>query len=68
MTDTLALRNAIKQRGLKYKYVAEKLGISPYGLQKKIENDSEFKVSEVDRLSDMLGLSLRQKDMIFFAK
>jgi len=68
MTDTKALRDKIKAAGLKYKYVAERLGITPYSLKLKIENDNEFKVSEVDALSEILGLSLREKDAIFFAK
>lgn len=68
MTDTKSLREQIKKAGLKYKAIAEKIGISPYSLQLKIDNASEFKVSEVDALSELLGLSLREKDEIFFAK
>lgn len=68
MTDTRALRLAIEKTGMKYKYIAEELGLSPYGLQLKIENDNEFKVSEVDKLADLLHLSILEKDAIFFAK
>lgn len=68
MTDTKELRRRIEAAGLKYKYIARQLGISSYTLQLKIDNDSEFKVSEVDMLSNLLGLSLREKDAIFFAK
>ena len=68
MTDTKELRRRIEAAGLKYKYVAQKLGISPYTLQLKIDNYNEFKVSEVDLLSSLLHLSLREKDAIFFAK
>lgn len=68
MTDTKELRQRIEASGLKYKYIAQKLGITAYTLQLKIDNDNEFKVSEVDALSALLGLSLREKDAIFFAK
>lgn len=68
MTDTKELRQRIEASGLKYKYIALKLGITAYTLQLKIDNDNEFKVSEVDALAGLLGLSLREKDAIFFAK
>jgi hypothetical protein len=67
MTDTETLRERIKVTGLKYKAIADRLGLSPYALQLKIDNKSEFKVSEVDALSMLLGLSLREKNDIFFA-
>ena len=38
MTDTKALRERIEAKGLKLKAVAEKLGITPYCLQRKINN------------------------------
>lgn len=68
MTDTKELRRRIEAAGLKYKYIARQLGISSYTLQRNIDNDSEFKVSEVDMLSNLLGLSLRKKTLFFFAK
>ncbi len=66
MTDTKRLRERIESRGLKYRYVATELGLTPYGLSRKIENDSEFKVSEVNALSKILGLTMQEKDEIFF--
>lgn len=66
MTDTKRLRELIAQAGLKYKYVASVLGITPQALQQKIENDREFKVSEVDGLAKLLNLSPCEKDQIFF--
>lgn len=66
MTDTARLRARIEEKGLKLKYVAKVLGLSSYALSMKIENDSEFKVSEVEALSNLLGLSLMEKDAIFF--
>lgn len=66
MTDTQVLRERIAAKGLKYKTIAENLGITPYCLQRKINNENEFKVSEVDKLSSMLGLTLEETKAIFF--
>ena len=68
MTDTVALRNVIKNKGLKYNYIARSVGLSPYGLQKKIENENEFRASEIVKLSEVLELSVKQRNDIFFAK
>ena len=68
MTDTKALRDLIESRGLKYKYVAAVLGMSAYTLQRKIENDSVFLVSEVSKLVELFQLSPGQIDTLFFAK
>ena len=67
MTDTLKLRQRIKEAGYRLGYVAEVLGISQYTLQKKLDNDSEFKISEVDALSKLLGLTPQEKNALFFA-
>lgn len=67
MTNTKTLKELIVQSGLKCIYIAEQLGISRYSLQKKIENKSEFKVSEVNALCNLLKInSLEQKEEIFF--
>lgn len=68
MTDTERLRSAIERSGLKYKYIASELHLTPYGLQKKINNESEFKASELYTLSGLLGLSDAERSAIFFAR
>ena len=68
MTDTKMLRNAIEKSGLKYKFLAAELGITPYGLQKKIDNETEFKASELFILSELLGLTEKERSAIFFAR
>ena len=35
-------------------------------LQQKLNDESDFKVSEADRLSAMLGLTMEQRDACFF--
>lgn len=67
MTDTKRLKERIQDKGLKYTYVASRLGITPYGLQKKIENDTEFKASEIKKLYELLELSEKERTEIFFA-
>lgn len=67
MTDTYRLKSAIQNAGLKYYKVAEKLGLTRYGLKKKIENDSEFKASEIVILTKLLKLTKEDRDKIFFA-
>lgn len=67
MTNSDMLKSEIEIAGLKYKSIAKHLGISPYSLQKKIQNITEFKASEISKLCDLLTLSLKEKEQIFFA-
>lgn len=67
MTDTKKLKERIQNKGLKYGYVASYLGITPYGLRKKIENDTEFKASEIKKLYELLDISEKERTKIFFA-
>ena len=68
MTDTNALRSIIADSGLKYKAIAEIMGLTPYALQMKIDNETEFKASEIDTLANTLGMDMQQRDSIFFCK
>jgi hypothetical protein len=67
MTDTKLLRNCIEESGLKYNYIAKKLSLSSYGLKLKIENDNEFKASEIMKICEILNLDMKTRDNIFFA-
>ena len=66
MTDTVQIRTYIQDSGLKLGHVARVLGISDSALRQKLNNISEFKVSEADQLSAMLGLTMEQRDACFF--
>lgn len=67
MTDSKELRRLIEEKGFKLKYVAERLGLSSYGLSLKIDNKQEFKTSEVSALCELLEIkSLKKKEEIFF--
>ena len=68
MTNTKALEEKIEQSGLKKNFIAKTIGLSPYGLAKKINNETEFKTSEIEKLCKILNIaSLTEKDRIFFA-
>ena len=68
MTNTALFRETVDKRGLKYKFLADCIGITPYGLQKKIENLSEFKASEIVALCEALQLDRNEREQIFFAR
>lgn len=68
MTNTEELNKRIDESGLKKNYIAKMLGIKPDTLTRKINNEREFKASEINALCDVLGIeSLEEKEHIFFA-
>lgn len=67
MTNTDALKNLIAQRGLKISYICRETGICRTSLWKKINGMTEFKTSEVAKMSEILGLKKREVDSIFFS-
>lgn len=66
MINSNALRNKIETSGLKYKYLAEQLDISSYGLQLKIDGKNEFLVKEAVKLCNLLNLTNKEREDIFF--
>ena len=69
MTNTAELKKIIDESGIKKKHIAQRLGLSYYGLQLKIEGKNEFKQKEITVLCDILNIdSLKQKDRIFFTQ
>lgn len=68
MIDSKAMRKWISDRGFKLKSVALTLGITPYALQRKIDNKSEFKASEIAIFVNELGMESGIRDKIFFGK
>ena len=66
MTNTNLLESKIRALGLTISMVAEKLGITRAGFYKKLNNGSEFKASEISKLSTMLSLSDSEREQIFF--
>lgn len=69
MTDTELLRRRIKDSGLKIGYIAEKMGLSRFGLTKKINNESQFFAGEIDKMCEILNItSIKERMRIFFVK
>ena len=57
------LRDYIDNSGLKYTFIAKQIGLkSAQSLQRKIDGEFDFKLSEVKILIDVLGLSW-EKDL-----
>lgn len=67
MTNGELFREIAKANHKTLQELAEAVGLSRQGLFKKIENRSEFKASEISKLSDLLNLSEQEKQNIFFA-
>ena len=69
MTNTELLNQRIDESGLKKSYIAKALGIRTDTLSRKINNEREFKASEINALCDVLGIEgLEEKEQIFFAR
>ena len=69
MTNTEFLELLIKESGLKKGHIAEQLGLTRFGLAKKITNETEFKASEIDKLTKLLGITDPNiKEEVFFAQ
>lgn len=66
MTDTSKLNEAIAESGITITAIARKLGISREGFYKKMNNESEFKASEIVLMQDILRISSKKRDEIFF--
>lgn len=65
MTNTKMLKKAIKNSGLSVIFIAEKMGITRQTLYNRMNNKSEFLVSEIEILTQLLKLSRTERDEIF---
>lgn len=68
MTNTKFLRNKIDESGYKLRFIAKRLGITYQGFLKKINNETEFKASEIQILFELLHLTEAERDAIFFTQ
>ena len=68
MTDTEKLGAVIADSGMTITAIARKLGITREGLYKKLNNETEFKASEISTMQKILNLSNEKRDEIFFAE
>ena len=68
MTNTAKLQGKMREKRYTIKSLAKKLGLSSTTLFNKIHNEKEFLVSEVQSISDALGLNSDEIQEFFFAK
>jgi transcriptional regulator with XRE-family HTH domain len=66
MVNKQRLVDAIKARGLRLDFIAEKLEISRQSLSDKINNKKQFKLGEIQALVKVLNLTPEEVDEIFF--
>lgn len=59
------LESKITESGYKKEFIAEKLGITRFGLLDKMKNPDRWKLSEVRVLVDLLALSRADAKEIF---
>lgn len=67
MTNREKLKGKIVENGMTQAQLAEILGIRITTLNYKVNNKSEFKASEIKKLADVLHLSNKEANIIFFA-
>ena len=69
MVNTEVLTDLVEKSGLKREYIAQRLGITRQTLTAKIAGESEFTVSEVRAICDVLQIKrLRDIDQLFFMR
>ena len=68
MVDLELLNEKIRDSGMTIVAIAEKSSILRETLYNKLNGSVEFKASEILRLSNVLRLTSRDRDAIFFAE
>ena len=68
MVNLDLLKSTIDESGITIVSIAGKMGISREGLYKKLSGEAEFKASEIEKMTDALRLSKKERDAIFFAQ
>lgn len=66
LNEFIQLRELVEKNGLKIKYVASELGVTPQGLHNKLSGKTEFTHTEIRKLGELLGTS--DVNRIFFAQ
>lgn len=68
MVNLTALKTMIDDSGISFTRLAENTGMSRETLYRKLEGETEFKVSEIYALSVSLKMTMTERDEIFFCK
>ena len=67
MTDSKLLRDVLRESGYKLLYAANICGLTYAGFLNKLNNETEFKASEIGALKKLLQLTDAEINTIFFA-
>lgn len=67
MTNSELLREKIDESGMTMVAISKKTGIKRETLYNKLSGKSEFTASEMVALSQVLRLTMEERDAIFFA-
>ena len=67
MLNNELLEEKIRDSGLKKGAIAEKIGLTRSGMWQKMIGRYEFTPTEISKLCQILGISLQEKERIFFA-
>lgn len=66
MTDTKKLKAAMILKGITSGELADRIGISRQSFSYKMNNLREFRAKEISAISQVLELTLNEKEEIFF--
>lgn len=67
MTNSAKLKGKMVESGLNQTRIAEQLGMTIASFNYKVNNKTEFKASEIKKLSEILHLTNDDVNAIFFA-
>lgn len=67
MTDTKMLSQKIRENGYTLETLASAMKLSRTGLFNKIHNKTEFRITEINKMTILLNLKKREVNHIFFA-
>ena len=68
MTNTELLKAKISESGVSAAHIYRKLGISATAFYNKLNNDTQFKPTEISIICGILHIEKKKKERIFFAK
>ena len=67
LTDTKLLKEKIENSGYRFNWIAKNLNLTPYGLRKKVNGETEFKATEIVKFQEILKISNMERDKIFLS-
>lgn len=68
MTNSELLSEVISEFGITIKALSKRIGITREGFYKKLNNETEFKASEISAIQQILQLTNEKRDEIFFGE